>query len=178
MIDEINQFWFEEIKPAQWWKVNLEFDRQIAERFAAVHRQAERGELESWRATPEGRLAEILVLDQFSRNIWRDTPRAFASDGMSLVLAQEAVRQGADQELPVERRRFVYMPFMHSESLPIHAMAVQLFSAEGLEDNLKFEWRHREILERFGRYPHRNAVLGRPSSLAELAFLKQPGSSF
>ncbi|PCC99357.1 DUF924 family protein [Halopseudomonas pelagia] len=178
MIDEINRFWFEEIKPAQWWKVNLGFDRQIAERFAAVHRQGERGELESWRATPEGRLAEILVLDQFSRNIWRDTPRAFASDGMALVLAQEAVRQGADQELPVERRRFVYMPFMHSESLPIHEMAVQLFSAEGLEDNLKFEWKHREILERFGRYPHRNAVLGRPSSLAELAFLKQPGSSF
>lgn len=178
MIEEVNRFWFEEIKQAQWWKVDLRFDRQIAERFGAVHRQAERGELESWRATPEGRLAEILVLDQFSRNIWRDTPRAFACDQMALVLAQEAVRQGADQSLPLERRRFVYMPFMHSESLAIHEVAVQLFSVQGLEDNLKFEHKHREIIERFGRYPHRNAVLGRPSSLAELDFLKQPGSSF
>lgn len=178
MIEDVNDFWFEQLQPAQWWKVDVQLDRQIAARFGLLHQQAERGELDSWRATAEGRLAEILLLDQFSRNIWRDTPRAFASDNMALVLAQEAVRQDADQALSVARRRFVYMPFMHSESLAIHQVAVRLFAVEGLEDNLKFECKHKEVIERFGRYPHRNEVLGRPSSVEELAFLKQPGSRF
>ena len=118
------------------------------------------------------------MLDQFSRNIWRDTPRAFASDGMALVLAQEAVAECADQQLPVKWRAFLYMPFMHSESLRMHEQAMKLFSAPGLEDNLRFEQRHRDIIERFGRYPHRNAILGRPSTAEEAAFLRTKGSSF
>lgn len=178
MIEQVNDFWFKELEPRQWWEVDATLDRLISDRFGALQRRAERGELDCWRATPPGRLAEILVLDQFSRNIWRGTPRAFASDSMALVLAQEAVRQGADQALPIERRAFLYMPFMHSESLAIHEVAVELFSLPGLESNLEFEWKHRRIIERFGRYPHRNFILGRPSTAEELDFLTEPDSSF
>ena len=171
-------FWFEEIEPRQWWQKDAAFDADIRQRFEALHEQASRGELLYWRDTAPGRLAEIIVLDQFSRNIWRDDPRAFAQDGMALVLAQEAVAAGADQVLPPDQRAFFYMPYMHSESLAIHQLAMNLFDAPGLEDNLRFEKLHRDIILQFGRYPHRNAILGRPSSPQELAFLEQPGSSF
>ncbi|QJD60067.1 DUF924 domain-containing protein [Pseudomonas sp. gcc21] len=171
-------FWFNEIKPAMWWKKDPQLDRLIADRFGAVHEQAGRAELSGWREKAEGRLAEIIVLDQFSRNIYRDSPQAFAWDGMALVLAQEAIAAGADRGLPVEQRGFMYMPFMHSESLVVHEQAMRLFSIEGLEDSFRVEQRHKEILQRFGRYPHRNAALGRPSTDAEIAFLRQPGSSF
>ncbi|MEL0168860.1 MAG: DUF924 family protein [Pseudomonadaceae bacterium] len=176
--DDVLAFWFSELQPAQWWKKDPELDGLIRSRFGDVHERAGRGELMNWRGTALGRLAEIIVLDQFSRNIWRDTPRAFASDGMALVLAQEAVAEGVDQLLPSKWRAFLYMPFMHSESLRMHEQAMKLFSAPGLEDNLRFEQRHMEIIERFGRYPHRNAILGRPSSAEELAFLRTKGSSF
>lgn len=172
------EFWFEEIEPAMWWKKNAAFDQRIRHRFGQLHEQAGRGELHDWRSDAQGRLAEIILLDQFSRNIWRDDARAYAWDGMALVLAQEAVAAGADQLLPVERRAFMYMPFMHSESLAIHQQALQLFAAPGLESNLRFEQRHVEILQRFGRYPHRNAVLGRQSTTEEEAFLLEPGSAF
>jgi len=171
-------FWFSELSPADWFRHSDTLDASIASRFAALHARAAAGELWTWRLTPDGRLAEIIVLDQFSRNLFRDDVRAFAQDPMALVLAQEAVALGADQELPVTRRRFVYMPHMHSESLLIHAEAVTLFSHPGLEANLDFEHRHKAIIERFGRYPHRNAVLGRVSTAAETEFLLQPGSAF
>jgi len=125
---------------------------------------------------PEGRLAEILVLDQFSRHIHRDTPGAFAQDPMALALAQEAVALGIDQDLEKSRRHFLYMPYMHSESLVIHDRALELFEALGVA--VDFEIRHRDIIERFGRYPHRNETLGRKSTAEEIEFLKQPGSSF
>lgn len=176
--DEVLEFWFGELRPAQWWQKDPALDGLIRSRFGDLHERAVRGELMNWRANALGRLAEIIVLDQFSRNIWRDTPRAFASDGMALVLAQEAVAEGADQQLPVKWRAFLYMPFMHSESLRMHEQAMKLFSAPGLEDNLRFEQRHRDIIERFGRYPHRNAILGRPSTAEEAAFLRTKGSSF
>jgi uncharacterized protein (DUF924 family) len=124
------------------------------------------------------RLAEIIVLDQFSRNMYRDTPQSFAYDVIALVLAQEAVAQGAHRELALPKRSFVLMPYMHSESLLVHEQAMQLFDQPGLEDDLDFERRHKSIIERFGRYPHRNAILGRTSTAEELEFLKQPGSSF
>lgn len=171
-------FWFDEIEPRMWWQKDAGFDESIRQRFAYVHEQAVRGELLFWRASAEGRLAEIIVLDQFSRNIWRDQPQAFAHDGMALVLAQEAVATGADRMLPPPRRAFLYMPYMHSESLAIHQLAMKLFDAPGLEDNLRFEKRHRDIILRFGRYPHRNTILGRHSTPEELEFLKQPGSGF
>jgi len=125
-----------------------------------------------------GRLAEILLLDQIPRNIFRDTPRAFACDGMALALAQEAVRAGADAALPARERAFLYLPYMHSESAAVHVEALRLYAAPGLEFNLDFERRHAAIIQRFGRYPHRNAILGRPSTPEELAFLGEPGSSF
>ena len=171
-------FWFEEITPAQWWVQSAAFDQTLRARFGALHAAASHCELHAWRATPAGRLAEIIVLDQFSRNIHRGTAAAFASDPLALALAQTAVAQGADQGFPSERRVFFYMPWMHSESAAIHAAAVQLFQAPGLESNLDFELRHKAIIDRFGRYPHRNAILGRVSSAEELEFLKTPGSSF
>ncbi|MFQ5356740.1 MAG: DUF924 family protein [Mariprofundaceae bacterium] len=175
---EIIRFWFEEIEPASWWKKDPDLDRGIEARFGATHRAATLGELASWRETPEGRLAEIIVLDQFSRNIYRDTPLAFAYDAMALVLAQEAVRAEADQQVDVEMRSFFYMPYMHSESARVHQIAVELFSQPGAEFNYEFELKHKAIIDRFGRYPHRNAILGRESTPEETEFLAQPGSSF
>ncbi len=175
---DILRFWFDETLPAQWWRADPAFDTQVRERFGAVLRAATAGELHGWRATPEGRLAEVIVLDQFSRNVHRGTPGAFAADPMALALAQEAVAGGHDQSLPVPRRAFLYMPYMHSESRAIHALSEQLFSTPGLEKNHESGLRHRAIIERFGRYPHRNAVLGRESTAEEVEFLKQPGSSF
>ncbi len=178
MIEDVLTFWFEEIEPKQWWKKNPSFDRLIADRFGALHDSAVQCELFEWRDTPRGRLAEILVLDQFSRNIHRDTPAAFAADPQALALAQEAVAGAADQPLQPIERSFLYMPYMHSESLKVHDEAVQLYRDNGLQDNLDFELRHKAIIERFGRYPHRNAILGRTSTGEEIAFLEEPGSSF
>ena len=123
-------------------------------------------------------LAEIIILDQFSRNIYRDSPRAFAYDTLALVLAQEAIRRKFDDELKVKQRAFLYMPFVHSESAELHEIALFLFDKPGLEDNFNYEIRHKEIIDRFGRYPHRNEILGRKSTAEELEFLAQPGSSF
>lgn len=175
---DILDFWFSEIQPAQWWSKSDDFDRLIAARFGAVLQAAARCELYAWRATPAGRLAEVIVLDQFSRNINRGEAQAFANDALALGLAQEAVAAGADKGLLLAQRAFLYMPYMHSESAAIHALAVALFSQPGLEHNLDFELRHKAIIDRFGRYPHRNAVLGRASTAEEAAFLQTPGSSF
>lgn len=172
------RFWFEEITPSHWWKKDEEFDKEIEIRFSNIHRAANAGELFAWRDSVEGSLAEVIVLDQFSRNIYRDQAAAFASDALALVLAQEAIRRGQDQDLSPEKRAFLYMPFMHSESLAIHEQAVSLFSQTGMESNLNFEYRHKAIIERFGRYPHRNTILGRPSTQEEMVFLTEPGSSF
>lgn len=178
MYPQIIHFWFEEIEPAQWWKKDDSFDAHLAERFSDLHIRATRCELYDWRKEPQGRLAEIIVLDQFSRNIFRGSALAFAHDSMSLALAQEAVAQGADEPLSPVQRSFLYMPFMHSESLAIHEIAVELFRKNGIESNLEFEFRHKKIIEQFGRYPHRNKLLGRESTADEIRFLTQPGSSF
>lgn len=175
---DVLRFWFEESSPEQWFRKDPSFDETIRSRFLELHGHATAGELFPWRDSSEGRLAEILVLDQFSRNLFRDDPRSFASDPMALALAQEAVRREAHLDLTQEQRAFLYMPFMHSESLVIHEIALRLFSEPGLETNLKFEKLHLDILKRFGRYPHRNAILGRPSTPEEIEFLKQDGSSF
>ncbi|QYJ74672.1 DUF924 family protein [Shewanella sp. FJAT-52076] len=175
---QITDFWFSEISPKQWWQKDADFDRLIGQRFAEVLVAAKRGELFGWRQHPMGRLAEIIVLDQFSRNLYRDTPAAFDADPMALVLAQEAVALGVDSELPDKMVPFLYMPYMHSESALIHEEAVKLFSRQAARGNLEFEIRHKAIIDRFGRYPHRNAILGRESSAEELAFLQEPGSSF
>jgi|SRR5690606_19892887 len=175
---DVNDFWFHEAGPGRWWKKDDAFDDQVRRRFAPLLRAASRCELHHWRDDPRGRLAEIIVLDQFSRNMYRGTPQAFAQDALALALAQEAVRVGADQVLTPAQRSFLYMPYMHSESLPIHQLAEALYRGEGLEFNLDFELKHKAIIERFGRYPHRNAILGRESTPEETEFLKQPGSGF
>lgn len=175
---DVLRHWFAEVTPAQWWKVDPDFDRQLADRFGALLAAARAGELWCWRTEPRGRLAEVIVLDQFSRNVHRGTPAAFAADPMALALAQEAVAGGHDAVLPPDERSFLYMPFMHSESRVVHAQAERLFASLGRPDSLQFELRHKAIVDRFGRYPHRNAILGRDSTAEELSFLEQPGSRF
>ncbi len=178
MHEAILKFWFEEIQPAQWWAKDDAFDQAVRARFAGVHARAARCELSGWRTQPRGRLAEIIVLDQFSRNMFRDSPLAFACDPLALALAQEAVTAKAEGELSPVERSFLYLPFMHSESLAIHEVALELYGNNGIPGNLDFEIRHKNIIERFGRYPHRNAILGRTSTPEEIAFLRQPGSGF
>ncbi|HET9034128.1 MAG TPA: DUF924 family protein [Dokdonella sp.] len=176
--DDILHFWFDEIDSAQWWKADPAFDQLIVERFSGIHAQVNCCKSFSWRKNPQGRLAEIIVLDQFSRNMFRGTAQAFASDPLALALAQEAINTGADQALTPAQRNFLYMPFMHSESRLIHAFAEPLFREHATKNTYEFEMRHKVIIDRFGRYPHRNVILGRESTAQELEFLKQPGSSF
>ncbi|MEO1889499.1 MAG: DUF924 family protein [Cycloclasticus sp.] len=178
MHQQILKFWFEELTPSQWWVKNEQLDQLITDRFSDIHAKASQCELFEWRDTAEGRLAEIIVLDQFSRNMFRDSPLSFANDSLALALAQEAILFGADKELSPVQRSILYLPCMHSESLKIHEVAMLLYQKNGIESNLTFEIKHKEIIEKFGRYPHRNIVLGRTSTKEEIEFLKQEGSSF
>ena len=175
---DVIDFWFSEIDSALWFKKDTAFDAVIRERFGELLNSAAQCELFGWRSTASGRLAEVIVLDQFSRNVYRDSATSFANDPLALALAQEAVGAGADQELEQRQRGFLYMPYMHSESLAVHDVAVELFTRNGNESTLSYELKHREIIERFGRYPHRNAVLNRKSTAEELEFLKERSSSF
>ena len=178
MPDDILDFWFRELEPKSWWSATPELDRLVRERFGAVLAAAARGECFGWRDGASGRLAEILVLDQFSRHVHRGTAAAFAQDPMALVLAHEAVARGCHLELEPARRVFLLLPYMHSESRRIHEVAERLYREHAPEENLRFELRHKAIVDRFGRYPHRNAALGRQSTPEEIEFLRQPGSSF
>lgn len=175
---EIIKFWFEELTPEQWFNSSEELDSKIYERFGMIHDAAVKGELDFWRVTPEGSLAEVIVLDQFSRNIYRGKPAAFENDLAVLILAQEAIRKGFHTRLETFKRRFLYMPYMHSESLLIHKKAMRLFNEPGMENAFEYEIKHKQIIERFGRYPHRNEILGRKSTPEEIEFLSQPSSSF
>lgn len=178
MYQDILKFWFEEIDQSLWWSKDDKFDQIVIEKFSEVHQRAARCELYEWRRVAEGRLAEIIVLDQFSRNMFRDSSLSFAYDPLALALAQEAISVGADQKLTPIQRSFLYLPFMHSESLKIHEVAMDLYQNNGIQLNLDFEIKHKAIIEKFGRYPHRNKILGRVSTDEEIEFLKQPGSSF
>lgn len=179
MLQKVLDFWFKEIRPEQRFMKDLEFDNTIKQRFGKTIEQAAAGELFSWRESVQGRLAEIIVLDQFTRNVYRDTPQAFAQDAMALALAQEAVAAGALEQLQsVDERTFLLMPYMHSESALIHEVAVPLFKQYASENSYEYEIRHKVIVDRFGRYPHRNEILQRESSAEEIEFLKQPDSSF
>lgn len=179
MYQDVLDFWFKEISPAQRFMKDAAFDEKIRQRFGKTLEQAAVGELFGWRKSAKGRLAEIIVLDQFSRNLYRDTPRAFAQDAMALALTQEAVAAGALTKLQNEdERTFLLMPYMHSESTLLHEIAVLLFKQFASENGYEYELKHKAIIDRFGRYPHRNDVLQRESSVAETEFLQQPGSSF
>lgn len=172
------QFWFEDIEPSQQFIKDVEFDESIQAKFGEAYQLATQGLLYAWREHPLDALAEIIVLDQFSRHMFRDTPKAFEADTIALVLAQEAIRKKFDKGLNNSKKAFFYMPFMHSESKEIHDIALFLFDQPGLEDSFNSEIKHKTIIDRFGRYPHRNEILGRESTADELEFLSQPGSSF
>lgn len=176
-MEALLEFWFEDIDPDQWRRFDPSFDALLTKRFLGILQQASAGELFAWRKTSRGRLAEIIVLDQLSRNIYRDTPQAFAQDAMVLVLAQEAVSAGVMSALNDVERNFILMPYMHSESRVIHVQAEVLFRqyAPSLYEP---ELRHKAVIDQFGRYPHRNRILGRKSTDEEVEFLQSPGSSF
>ncbi len=178
MCKQVLNFWFRDVEPKQWWAVDSDFDNRIRDRFLPLFDQAARGELFNWRLTPKGRLAEVIVLDQFSRNIFRHTPQAFLQDPMALVLSQEAVTSGALEQLEPTERAFLLMPYMHSESAIVHMEGERLFREWTPLESYDFELRHKAIIDRFGRYPHRNMIVGRNSTPEEELFLKQPGSSF
>lgn len=171
-------FWFDPHNQPYWFLKNDTFDLAIRTNFYNHWVAGGNGLLSDWRGTIEGRLAEIILLDQFSRNLNRDNDKAFAQDGIALTLAQEALRHPDYKRLAPEQQRFVLMPFMHSESAGIHQTALPHFEALGEPETLAYEIRHKQIIDQFGRFPHRNAMLKRESTPAEIEFLKQPGSSF
>lgn len=185
--DEVIAFWFgdppSEAPRAEWFKKDAAFDEQIRQRFGARVEEALGGGLRAWDATPTGALARIVLLDQFTRNLFRGTARSFAGDSLALAAAQAMVARGDDRWLSGVMRWFVYLPFEHSEDLAVQAESLRLFarlSADHpkLADGEVWAKKHEVIIARFGRYPHRNEVLGRVSTPEELAFLKEPGSSF
>ena len=178
MWQEVIHFWFEELDSAQWWKLDPVLDNSIKQRFEYTLQQAIAGELYVWRENAQGRLAEIIVLDQFSRNIFRGSERAFAQDSLALKLSQEAVAKNVLEELSPIENAFLLMPYMHSESRLIHEQAASLFKSYTPESNYEFEMKHKKIIDEFGRYPHRNIIMGRLSTEAETIFLQQPDSGF
>ena len=176
--EEILNFWFKECKPEQWFKKNEDFDQIVENRFSSVIEDAIEGKLDSWEETETGCIALIILLDQFTRNVFRDTPRAFAGDKRALVLSQLCCDKDYLTNPDVQRRQFMLMPMMHSENFAVQDAALPLFKKYASEKDYEYAEKHREIIARFRRFPHRNVILGRKSTNEELEFLKQPGSSF
>jgi uncharacterized protein (DUF924 family) len=163
--------------PDKWFTKDDAFDAEVRDKFLATYDAAAAGKLDHWEATPEGALALVIVLDQFPRNMFRGTARAFAADPLALAAAKHAVARGYDRDLLDVEKQFVYLPFEHSESLADQERACELMKPLG-DELLDWAVRHRRIIERFGRFPHRNSILGRESTPEEIEFLKQPGSGF
>lgn len=176
--NDVLNFWFDPKNKEKWFKKSDSFDQEIQEKFLDAWHLAKDGLLYKWRKDLDGRCAEIIILDQFSRNMFRNDPRSFAQDNLALVLAQEAIKDQIFEQYNPEKRRFILMPFMHAEHLMIHEMALPLFEKYTEELTIDYEKRHKSIIERFNRYPHRNEILGRVSTPEEIEFLKEPGSSF
>mgnify|MGYP000848083764 CR=1 FL=1 len=177
-LGEVLRFWFEELTPEQWFAGGEELDQRIKERFSDIHAQVAAGEFWQYRTEPHSYLAEVIVLDQFSRQMFRGSAHAFAYDHMALALSQHAIAAGFDQKLDQAERQFLYMPFMHSESKLIHAAAVSLFESLGEPEVLKYEHIHKDIIDQFGRYPHRNETLGRESTAEETDYLTNNQEAF
>lgn len=171
-------FWFAELSPDEWFGGSPALDKKISERFSGVHAAVAAGECWQERTTPEAYLAEVIVLDQFSRNMFRGTAQMFAYDGQALVLAQQVVASGQDTQLSLAQRQFLYLPFMHSESPAIHEVAQRLFESIGNKEAIAYEKIHKKIIDQFGRYPHRNAVLGRAETTAEAEYLATTTENF
>ena len=187
---DVLEFWFGAPGSAEhgslrkcWFEKDPAFDAEIRRRFLALVDEAAAGRLDDWADRPEGLLALIVLLDQFPRNLFRNAPRAFATDAQALALAQQALAQGVDALLMPVARAFIYLPFEHSEDLAMQDRAVALFAAlaqhgEAFASYLDYAERHRDVIRRFGRFPHRNAILGRASTPEEIAFLARPGAGF
>ncbi len=176
--EEVLGFWFREADPKHWFAKDDGFDATLRDRFGAVHAEAAAGGLGDWEATADGRMALILVLDQMSRNLYRNDSRAFAQDARARDVARRAIAAGDHAFAPPERCQFLFLPFEHSEDLADQLWCDALFRALGDANLIDYAERHRVIIERFGRFPHRNAALGRTGTAEELAFLEQPNSSF
>lgn len=178
-LKKILTFWFEELSPADWFASSESVDQKITAEFSDIHAKVATGEYWKMRTqSPEVYLAEVIVLDQFSRNLFRGTAEAFAYDRQALVLAQVAIMAGYDKGLSDEGRQFLYLPFMHSESRAIHEEAIKLFESLGNAEALQYEKIHKDIIDRFGRYPHRNEVLGRQSTPEETEYLANNQEDF
>lgn len=175
---DVLDFWFDSLKPEDWFKKSDETDTIIREKFAATHLSLARRIRDGWRVDGDARLALIIVLDQFPRNIYRDTPLAFATDGLALREARRAVDAGLDKQVASDRRVFFYLPFEHSENLADQNRAVSLITALGDETYTKYAEAHRDVIVEFGRFPHRNEILGRTSTPAEQRYLEKPDSGF
>jgi uncharacterized protein (DUF924 family) len=172
------KFWFEQTEPDQWFKKDPAFDASTRERFLGLHEALVSCENHNLLADAQIALAAVIVLDQMSRNMFRDTPRAFATDALALWLAEAAIARGFDAGLTKDQRIFLYLPFQHSEDRQLQARGVALMASLGDAEQSKWAEGHRAIVDRFGRFPHRNRILGRASTPEETEFLKQPGSSF
>jgi uncharacterized protein (DUF924 family) len=166
-------FW-REAGPRRWFKRDDAFDARFRERFLALHERAARAELDDWLATPDGALALAILLDQFPRNAFRGTPRMYATDGEARRVARIALARHFDQQVPQELRNFLYLPFMHSEDTADHEVSVAKTAALGGEPH-RFALHHRDVVARFGRFPHRNAILGRASTPQEAGFIASGG---
>ena len=177
---DIIAFWFDEIEPRQWFQVSSDFDKEIIDRFLVTFDMACEGLCDQWQDDAEGSLALCLVYDQFPRNMFRGTPRAFETDEKAKYVAKHSIAQGFDVVLPVNKRRFLYMPYMHSENIEDQSLCVELFSKIKDEDQMGYDYavRHKDVIEKFSRFPHRNSILGRESSSLEQEYLAQPGSGF
>jgi uncharacterized protein (DUF924 family) len=171
-VEDVLQFWFVELRPESWFAKNADLDAKIRDRFASLHERLSNRELPI-PDRPRAFLAAVIVLDQFSRNLFRNSPRAFDSDSRALDLSQCAIAKSYDAQLTPSERHFIYMPFMHSEDIHVQARAVELFASLQESEATRYAIEHRDIIERFGRFPHRNAVLGRTSSAEELEFMRE-----
>lgn len=178
--EEILHFWFEETSPAQWFQKNDIFDGQITDRFLVTYEMAANGLCDGWSVDPDGCLALCILLDQFPRNMFRNSGRAFATDNKALLIAKHTVSKGFDQILPPIQRRFIYLPYEHSEKLADQKKSVTFFEGMKEEDPVGYDYalRHYDVIERFGRFPHRNKILGRENTQEEEEYLAQPGTGF
>jgi uncharacterized protein (DUF924 family) len=177
-LDRVLTFWFSDLTRADWFRKSDDLDRRIGDEFGGLHASLQASVPYACLTDPKAALAAIIVLDQFSRNIHRGTAQAFASDPHALALAEVSVARGFDKAFEPTCRWFLYLPFEHSEARAVQERSVALFQTLGDDDALKYAMQHKVIIDRFGRYPHRNEILGRTSTPEEIEFLKQPGSSF
>ena len=177
-VDEVLRFWFEETRPKQWFGKDAAFDGEVRRRFQTLHEALVARPDASLLADARTALAAVIAFDQLPRNMFRGSPRAFATDGRARALADAAVARGFDHGLAKEERMFLYLPFEHAEDRAAQARSVALMAALGDPELTRWADMHKAIIDRFGRFPHRNAVLGRPSTPEEAEFLKTPGSSF